>query len=171
MWFNKNDNTKPVITAVEQVQSPHGKIDDFVLPKTAVLLYMRGLEFIKERYEVELVAERFPRFLDACPVYKIKGQNDICFLDGGRGAPQAADTIEILKAFGVEKVVSVGMIGGYSKLINVGDIIIPPLVYSEEGTSLHYYENEKFYKIRICRCNEFSSRLHKATIILEFYRV
>ena len=47
---------------------------------------------------------------------------------------------------GIENVVSVGMIGGYSKLINVGDIIIPPLVYSEEGTSLHYFENKKYYK-------------------------
>lgn len=146
MWFDKNDKTRPVITAKEQVESSHGKRDNFVLPKTAVLLYMSGLEFINERYEVELVTERFPRFLDACPVYKIKGQNDICFLDGGRGAPQAADTIETLKALGIEKVVSVGMIGGYSKSINVGDIIIPPLVYSEEGTSLHYYENEEFYK-------------------------
>ena len=146
MWFHKDDKTRPTISAEEQVESSHGKKDAFVLPKTVVLLYMSGIEFIKERYDVELITERFPRFLNACPIYKIKGHNDICFLDGGRGAPQAADTLETLKALGIENVVSVGMIGGYSSLINVGDIIIPPLAYSEEGTSLHYFENEEYYK-------------------------
>lgn len=43
--------------------------------------------------------------------------------------------------------------------------------YIDRVNVIGSYENEKFYKIRICRCNEFSSRLHKATIILEFYKV
>lgn len=146
MWFYKDDKTRPTISAEELVESSFEEKDAFTLPKTAVLLYMRGLEFIQERYEVELITECFPRFLYACSIYKIKGHNDICFLDGGRGAPQAADTIETLKALGIENVISVGMIGGYSKLINVGDIIIPPLAYSEEGTSLHYFENEEYFK-------------------------
>lgn len=146
MWFNKKDKTRPVITAKEQSSSPHGKNEEFTLPKTAILLYMSGLEYIKEHYEIELITERFPRFLNACPVYKICKKNEVCFLDGGRGAPQAVDTIETLKALGVENVVTVGMIGGYSKLIKVGDIVIPPLVYSEEGSSLHYYEKTDYFK-------------------------
>lgn len=32
------------------------------------------------------------------------------------------------------------MIGGFADDINVGDIVIPPRAYIEEGTSLHYYE-------------------------------
>lgn len=141
MWFNEKDRTKPVITAEEQVQSAHKKHNIFILPKTAVLLYMGGLAYIQEKYEVETISERFPRFLNACPVYKIKGKDELCFLDGGRGAPQAVDTIEVLKAFGVRNIISVGMIGGYSDRIQVGDIVIPPLAYSEEGTSLHYYSD------------------------------
>ena len=43
--------------------------------------------------------------------------------------------------------------------------------YIDRVNVIGSYENEKFYKIRICRCNEFSSRLYKATIILEFYKV
>ena len=146
MWFYKNDKTRPVITADEHVESIHGKKNTTRFPKTAVLLYMKGLDYIKERYEIELLTDYFPRFLNACPVYKIRGHNDICFLDGGRGAPQAADTMETLKVLGVENVVSVGMVGGYSELVNTGDIIIPFLAYSEEGTSLHYYEHKEYYK-------------------------
>ena len=146
MWFDKNDKTKPVISAEEQVWSLKRKKEEFTLPKTAVLLYMSGLEYIKEHYEIELITERFPRFLNACPVYKVCGENEICFLDGGRGAPQAVDTIETLKVLGVENVVTVGMIGGFSKLLNIGDIVIPPLAYSEEGTSLHYYEKADYFK-------------------------
>lgn len=52
----------------------------------------------------------FPRFLNKCPIYEIKDLN-ICFLDGGRGAPQAVDTIEILKALGVKTVISVDCVG------------------------------------------------------------
>ena len=94
MWFYKDDKTRPTISADEYVVSSYGKKEDFMFPKTAVLLYMNGLDYIKEQYEAELIMKRFPRFLNACPVYKIKGHNDICFLDGGRGAPQAADTME-----------------------------------------------------------------------------
>ncbi|MBX4262719.1 hypothetical protein KTC96_11300 [Clostridium estertheticum] len=36
------------------------------------------------------------------------------------------------------------MCGGFSKKVKVGDVIIPRKVLSEEGTSLHYYENIKF---------------------------
>ena len=146
MWFYKDDNTRPVISASEQVVSPHGRKENFTLPKTAVLLYMSGLDFIKERYETELITERFPRFLNACPIYRIRDHQDICFLDGGRGAPQAADTVETLNALGVKNIISVGMIGGFSSLIQTGDMIIPPFAYSEEGTSLHYFENEASYK-------------------------
>ena len=139
MWFDKLDTSKPVITAKEQINSAHAKCGSFSLPKTAVLLYMSGINFIKESFCIELISERFPRFLNACPVYKIKGENEICFLDGGRGAPQAADTVEILNAYGVKNIISVGMIGGFSNKIKCGDIIIPNVAFSEEGTSMHYF--------------------------------
>lgn len=101
---------------------------------------MSGMDYIKDKYKIELISERFLRFLNACPIYKINGNNEICFLDGGRGAPQAADTVETLKSLGVKNIISVGMIGGFSNSINIGDIIIPPLAFCEEGTSHHYYK-------------------------------
>ncbi|WP_195599275.1 nucleoside phosphorylase [Longibaculum muris] len=143
MWFYKNDKTSPVLTSTEQAKSEHGE-KIYVLPQTAILLYMSGLDYIKEKYDVQLITDRFPRFLNACPIYKIKGQNDICFLDGGRGAPMAADTIEVLKVMGVKNIISVGLIGGFVENINIGDIVIPNKAYVEEGTSLHYYETIEY---------------------------
>ena len=49
------------------------------MPETAVLLYMSGLDYIREQYKIELITKRFPRFLNACPVWRIQGEKDICF--------------------------------------------------------------------------------------------
>ena len=144
MWFYKDDYTKPVFTSEEQVQSEHGNKGILELPKTAILLYMKGLDYIKEKYDVELITEHFPGFLNACPLYKIKGQNEICFLDGGRGAPMAVYTIEICKALGFQNIISVGSIGGFESDIEIGDIVIPDKAFVEEGTSLHYYETIEY---------------------------
>ncbi|MEJ8736411.1 nucleoside phosphorylase [Erysipelotrichaceae bacterium HCN-30851] len=160
MWFYKNDKTKPIFTAENNMKSDH-RNSIIQLPNTALLIYMRGIEYIKEKYESELISEHFPRFLNACPIYMVHGKNDICVLDGGRGAPMAADTIETLHAIGVKNIISVGMIGGFSEDINVGDIVIPNKAYSEEGTSLHYYESLEystpnktlFYKLKKGLCN------------------
>lgn len=140
MWRHREDTTKPVLTGEKQIQSAHGRTEDFQLPETAVLLYMSGLDYIREQYKIELITKRFPRFLNACPVWRIQGEKDICLLDGGRGAPMAADTLEVLRALGVRNVVSAGLMGGFSRDIHVGDVIIPNRAYVEEGTSLHYYE-------------------------------
>lgn len=47
------------------------------------------------------------------------------FLDGGRGAPQAADTVETLAALGVENIIAVGMCGAFDKKTRIGEIIVP----------------------------------------------
>ena len=99
----------------------------------------KAIDYLKENQDVIQMEALFPRFLNKCPIYEIKDLN-ICFLDGGRGAPQAVDTIEILKALGVKTVISVGMCGAYASCVNIGDILIPRKAFVEEGTSLHYYE-------------------------------
>lgn len=102
------------------------------LPKTAVLFYMRGgEEYTCKNYDTVKLSDKFPRFLNACPVYRFCN-HDVCFLDGGRGAPQAADTIETLGALGVENVVAVGMFGAFSDDIEHGSIIVPSKAFVEE---------------------------------------
>lgn len=144
MWFYKDDNSKPVITSSQQVESKLEADKLLVIGKTAVLLYLRGIEYIKERYEVELISDRFPRFLNACPIYKIKGNDNLCFLDGGRGAPMAVDTLEVLNALGVKNVISVGLIGSFVDDLEIGEIIVVDKAFVEEGTSLHYYETIEY---------------------------
>lgn len=140
MWKFENDKTASVLTAEKHIESCHSSFDIKELPKTAVLFYMRGGEkFTCENYEAVKLSDKFPRFLNACPIYEFVNY-DVCFLDGGRGAPQAADTIETLHALGVKNVVSVGMFGAFSDCVELGDMVVPCKAFVEEGTSLHYYD-------------------------------
>ena len=71
-------------------------------------------------------------------------------MHGGYGAPQAVDTIETLAALDVKNIITIGMFGSFSSNINSGDILIPNKAFSEEGTSLHYYENAEFFNLIQC---------------------
>ncbi len=143
MWRMEKDTSKPVFTALEHIKSTHnGSL--VRLPETAILFYMhRGIEITTEYYKTHKITDTFPRFLYSCPVYQFD-EYDVCFLDGGRGAPQAVDTIETLAALGVKNVVSVGMFGVFSQEMNMGDIVIPQKAYVEEGASLHYYNHIEY---------------------------
>lgn len=144
MWKFPEDSTVPIITAKQHIASSHGSME-IRLPETAVLFYMHSGEgFVRSNYRTKLLSERFPRFLNACPIYQLEEYDRLCFLDGGRGAPQAADTLETLVALGVKNIVSVGMFGAFEENINSGDIIIPNKAFVEEGTSLHYYSEIEY---------------------------
>lgn len=138
MWCLPNDDSQAVITAAEQIHSAHRECL-LRLPETAVVFFMsKGTDYLIEHYDAEEMPEPFPRFLNRCPIWEIKELN-LCFLDGGRGAPQAADTVETLAALGVRNIIAVGMCGAYDEKVRVGEIIAPQKALVEEGTSLHYY--------------------------------
>ncbi len=144
-WKYGQDTTKPVLTAIEHINSMHHCADIPKFPDTAILFFMHsGVDYLAQKNHCPLLMEKLPRFLQGCPVYSLSER--ICFLDGGRGAPQAADTIETLSALGVKKILSVGMFGAFDTRFDVGDIIVPPKAFSEEGTSLHYYESIEYIK-------------------------
>ena len=97
MWRLPDDDSQPVITAAEQIHSAH-RVCHLKLPQTAILFFMsKGSEYLTERYAVTELPEPFPCFLRRRPVWQM---NDwpICFLFGGSGAPQAADSVETLAA-------------------------------------------------------------------------
>lgn len=140
MWKFSDDKTAAVITAEEHSKSSH-EFYNGGLPETAVLFYMHsGVEYTKHHDSSILIAGRLPTFLNARQVYGLKDCG-VCFLHGGWGAPMAADTLETLSALGVKNIISVGMCGAFAENVNSGDILIPDRAFSEEGTSLHYYEN------------------------------
>ena len=143
MWRIPGDHSEPVIQAKEQVNSAHRKCS-LVLPNTAIVFFMsRGVDCLCARHGARELPEPFPRFLNRCPIWQF-GEYPICFLDGGRGAPQACDTVETLAALGAENVIAIGMCGGFDPRVRPGDILIPEKAFVEEGTSLHYYDSIEF---------------------------
>ena len=144
MWKLDDDKTAPLLTAKAHIESCHAK-GSISLPETAVLFYMHGgVEFVNENYDTQMISAKFPSFLNARPIYQIKGYNDLCFLHGGWGAPMAADTLETLAELGVKNIVTVGMFGAFGENIESGDIVIPCKAFSEEGTSQHYYKSLEY---------------------------
>ena len=139
MWRLPDDDTKPVITAREQVHIAL-KGGSMQLPPTAIVFFMGGgAEYLAAKYDAEELPGQFPCFLKRRPVWTLRDQ-PICFLNGGSGAPQAADTVETLAVLGVRNILLVGMFGAFSPLIQAGEILVPEKAFVEEGTTLHYYE-------------------------------
>lgn len=130
MWRIPDDNSKPVNTAAEHIRSAHCECR-LHLPETAVVFFMgRGEDYLIERYHAERMSEPLPRFLNRCPIWRIEDLQ-LCFLDGGRGAPQAADTVETLAALGVKNIIAVGMCGAYDEKVRVGEVIAPGKAFVE----------------------------------------
>ncbi len=142
-WKYEDDTTKAVLTASAHVESSNGDTNSIQLPNIAILFFMHsGVDYLVKKYNCPLIIEKLPRFLQGCPVYQLN--DDICFLDGGRGAPQAVDTVETLSVLGVKTILSVGMFGAFDNQVDIGDIVVPMKAFVEEGTSLHYYESIEF---------------------------
>lgn len=141
-WCKKEDTTKAIITAKRNMQSSHHDVKMIQkLPEIAILFFIgKAIPYVLRTYECDELSAKFPRFLNPCPIYRFKNM-EACFLDGGRGAPQAADTLETLAELGVKTIISVGMIGAFHPAFHVGDILIPSHALAEEGTSHHYYED------------------------------
>lgn len=138
MWRLPNDDSQPVITAAEQIHSAH-RMCHLQLPQTALVFFMsKGTDYLCTHYDAEELPEPFPCFLRRRPVWQLRDW-PICFLFGGSGAPQAADTVETLAALGVKRIIAAGMFGAFSDQVQPGEIIVPRKAFVEEGTSLHYY--------------------------------
>ena len=143
-WFYKEDKTAAILTAEGHIRSMHIEKHDMPqIPETAMLFYMhRGVEYLCERDDCRILFEKFPRFLQGSPTYAFGDK--LCFLDGGRGAPQAADTVETLAALGVKRIITVGMFGAFGENVETGDIIVPERALIEEGTSHHYFDSPEY---------------------------
>ncbi|MBR3299376.1 MAG: nucleoside phosphorylase [Clostridia bacterium] len=143
-WFFEDDKTQPILTADAHIASMH--IEKKALrpfPETAMLFYMHsGEEYLIENHGGRLLMEKLPRFLRGGPVYALDER--ICFMDGGRGAPQAVDTVETLAALGVKRIITVGMFGAFGESVETGDVIVPSRVLIEEGTSHHYLPEPEY---------------------------
>lgn len=139
-WFWEDDRTRPVFTAAQHIASKHVSGPVCRLPRRAVAFCLgRGLPLVRERWETRTVMERLPGFITHSPVLAAAGHEDVCFVDGGRGAPQAVCTVETLHALGVKELLVVGLCGAFGEEIQVCDVLLPRRIRSEEGASRHYF--------------------------------
>lgn len=143
MWCFPDDRSEPVVNAKDQIHSAHRECH-LRLPKTAIVFFMsRGVDRLCEKCDARELPEPFPRFLNRCTIWAVD-RYQVCFLDGGRGAPQACDTVETLAALGVKNIIAVGMFGAFDWRLHIGEIVTPEKAFVEEGTSLHYYESIEY---------------------------
>ena len=134
------DSTRPVFTAEQHAASSHTRGGSAKLPKRAAAFCLgRGLPVLRERFESRIILDELPGFISHSPVLYVPENDQVCFLDGGRGAPQGASTVDTLHALGVEEVLIVGLCGAFGEDINVCDVVIPRKILSEEGASRHYF--------------------------------
>ena len=139
-WFNENDKSKSVFSAKEHSKSEHREpIEDNILPKRAVLFCMgKAMGIIKENFKTKTIVEKLPGFVTRPEIVVVEGHENVCFMHGGYGAPQTADVVETLHAHGVEEFMLFGMIGGFGKEVQIGDVTFPEKVKAEDGISFHY---------------------------------
>lgn len=76
------------------------------------------------------------RFLFNSGLYVKEGEKFIC--GPAIGAPMAALTMEKLIALGARQIILFGWCGALSKELHVGDILVPHVALSGEGTSTYY---------------------------------
>ena len=81
---------------------------------------------------------------------------------------QSISTLKKYSVFLWKNAARIGVVKVKENVNRIGyySVIPATVLYNKELKA-----NEKFYKIRICRCNEFSSRLHETTMILNFYNM
>lgn len=144
-WYFPQDNTSPVFTAYNHIRRKYEEGQAPQLPPQAVVFCLgRGLPVLQERFPTDTFIEELQGFITHTPVFKVPGHDGVCFLHGGYGAPQAVTTAESLWALGVKEIFLIGLCGVFAPDIQVGDILIPAKILSEEGTSLHYKEEPGF---------------------------
>lgn len=88
-WCKKEDTTNAIITAKRNMQSSHHDVKMIQkLPEIAILFFIgKAIPYVLRTYGCDELSAKFPRFLNPCPIYRFKNM-EVCFLDGGRGAPQ-----------------------------------------------------------------------------------
>lgn len=144
-WFFGDDNTSPVFTAKQHAESKHVTTGVRPLPRRGVAFCLgRGLPVLLERFRARLIMEELPGFIAHSPVYTVEGHENVCFFDGGRGAPQAGCCVETVHALGVEELLVVGLCGAFGEDIEVCDVLLPERLLIEEGTSHHYSAGQEY---------------------------
>ena len=127
-WYTPGE---PILSPGKQIESKYPGMKIPVLPARAVVFCLgKGMPVLKEHYSCHQLMEKLPGFITHSEVLGIKDNPDVCFLHGGYAAPQIACTVETLHVLGVKEVFLVGLCGGFTPHLSVGDVILPDKVWS-----------------------------------------
>ncbi len=94
-WFDKNDNTPPVISAKSHISSSHGNKETPKVPPTCLIFEMgMAMAHLETAFAARTLMERLPCFLENQKCLDIADMEGVCFTRGGYGAPAAVDTLK-----------------------------------------------------------------------------
>ena len=77
-------------------------------------------------------------------------------------APLAALALEMLRVSGAEEIVHLGFCGSLTSSLVIGDVVAVAKALSDEGTSQHYFPEEKTFYPSGALLSEVENRLHRA---------
>lgn len=121
------------------VISPKRNKNEKVIPAEGIL-FVNPTEAVLEMAAMKKAGAK-SRFLFNSNLY-IRDENK--FIAGpALGSPMAALTMEKLIALGAKRIILFGWCGAISKDLHIGDIVVPHLALSGEGTSAYYSSGEK----------------------------
>jgi uridine phosphorylase len=103
------------------------------------------------------------RDIVACPIREGCWQDNPVTLSGpAPGAPYAVMILEKLIALGAQTVLALGWCGSLRPEAHIGDLIVPMVAHSEEGTSGHYPLSEPNSGPAAGLCQALQNRLTQA---------
>ncbi len=132
--MNLKTNTA-IIQPVKTARTP-------ILGPVAVMVSPAGL-LAQFRQELDLSGSSgYPLYHSR--LYFSEGKPDSVALAGPMmGAPYAVAILEALIAWGARTIIFVGWCGAIDLSVEIGDLLVPDMALSGEGTSRHYFDQEK----------------------------
>ena len=122
---------------------------DLQLPKKCIYAF---LEEEIDRYAQEVGAECVGEFVSATKTYPVyvmsyKGE-EVCLAQAPVGSAPAAQFMDWLIGYGVEKIISTGTCGVLSN-IEENAFLVPVRALRDEGTSYHYVAPSRYMEMQI----------------------
>jgi uridine phosphorylase len=139
--FHKNYEEESLVTPLVSFLHRNSVVRRLLgsLPEDAILCYQKQiLGWLGKRGKLRQVGD-LPLYL-----YRENGCRVALCCGFGFGGPATVSILEILIAFGLKRVISLGFAGALQKSLGVGDTVVCTKALRDEGTSYHYLPPERY---------------------------
>jgi len=139
-WFDPEDETPSIISSRAVLLAKNGPLAETNPIEDRLMLFetRAGIPFVRSTYPVSDPPVTISGFLDKYALDCLAGKPNLALIQGGLGAPNAVDTLELAIALGCKHLYCFGSCGAIADYLQVGDLIVPTEIEREEGTSYHY---------------------------------